>query len=109
MLVLWTDKTFFGYMSDKRQSSKSGLPISRPLVQAQILLATRQHTSTTFIDSGADGNIMAENLAGQLGVSLEPLSQAVSASDLTGHSLKKVTPWMVLVCMWISGLCEETI
>lgn len=64
--------------------SSSVATVSCPLVQVRILLPTGAHTPATFIDSGADGNTMDENLAQPLGVIRVPLPLVVSARPLNG-------------------------
>lgn len=88
--------------------SSSGATVSCPLVQVRILLPTGAHTLATFIDSGADGNTMDENLAQQLGVTRVPLPQVFSQGP-EWISLGTVTHRTSVASMCVPGTHRETI
>lgn len=67
------------------------------------------HTLATFIDSGADANIMDEELAHQLGIGRVSLSSPLSASALDGYLLGTVTQQTTPVHVLLSGNHHGTI
>ena len=90
-------------------AAKSSSPGSRPLFQVKLLLPGGAHTLPTFIDSGADANIMTESLALQLGLERIPLDTPIPAKALDGHLLGTVTHQTSPAHMLLSGNHHETI
>lgn len=70
-----------------------------------LLLPGDSHTLATFIDSGADGNIMDESLAMQLGLEKVPLVPLVPLGHLLGTVTHQTSPLHML----LSGNHHETI
>jgi len=77
--------------------------------QVKLLLPGGAHTLPTFIDSGADANIMAKSLAIQLGLKRIPLDTPIPVKALDGHLLETVTHQTSPVHMLLSGNHHETI
>lgn len=61
------------------------------------------------MDSGAEDNFVDEDLAAQLGVSLEPLSTPLTAKAKHGGFLAKITHQTAPVTLILSGNHRERI
>lgn len=90
-------------------AAKSSSSSLRPLFQVKLFLPGDSQTLATFIDSGADGNIMDESLAMQFGQEEVPLDTPIPAKALDGHLLGTVTHQTSPVHMLLSGNHNETI
>ncbi|KAJ3595040.1 hypothetical protein NHX12_004345 [Muraenolepis orangiensis] len=73
------------------------------------LTADGSHTMATFIDSGADVNIIDKNLTLQMGIAHVPLPCPVPANALDGHLLGTISQQTTPVRMLISGNHHETL
>ena len=91
------------------QTSFKTVPNQRPVFHARLLLSDGSHAFATFIDSGADANIIDEELALQLGIERIPLPHPVPASALDGHLLGTVFYQTIPVPMLLSGNHHETV
>lgn len=101
-------------VSSKSQSSpvNGGILVSsiigpaspkRRSLTGEFLLHAGSHSVNVLIDSWADGNIIDETLALQLGLCPEKLPSPISASALDGHVLGRVMSKTNPVCMFLPG------
>ena len=81
----------------------------RLLLQVRLLLPDASHTLASLVDSGADANIIGEDLALQLGLGRVPLPHPVPARALDGHCLGTVMHQTLPVPLLLSGNHHETI